>query len=54
METCSQLKKQYDDCFNTWFSEKFLKGDTDDTPCSALLQVYKECVQAIFFFNFIN
>ncbi|CAG5087350.1 Similar to TRIAP1: TP53-regulated inhibitor of apoptosis 1 (Homo sapiens) [Cotesia congregata] len=43
MESCSQLKKHYDECFNTWFSEKFLKGDTDDSSCSSLLQTYKEC-----------
>lgn len=46
MEPCSGLKKTYDDCFNVWFSEKFLKGDTDDSICAPFLKVYKECVEA--------
>lgn len=46
MESCNQLKKQYDDCFNHWFSEKFLKGDNDDSACSSLLKTYTDCVQA--------
>lgn len=44
MEACSELKQKYDACFNYWFSERFLKGDTNDTMCSTLLNVYKECV----------
>ncbi|XP_065161145.1 TP53-regulated inhibitor of apoptosis 1-like [Atheta coriaria] len=42
---CTELKKQYDACFNTWFSEHFLKGSTDDKMCAPLLKVYQECVQ---------
>ncbi|KAI5696729.1 TP53-regulated inhibitor of apoptosis 1-like [Diaphorina citri] len=42
---CTQLKHQYDECFQTWFTEKFLKGDTDDSMCSPLLKVYQSCVQ---------
>lgn len=44
MEDCSELKQKYDACFNSWFSEKFLKGDTNDTMCAPLLKVYKDCV----------
>ena len=41
---CLELKKKYDDCFNVWFSEKFLKGDSRDT-CAPLFQVYHQCVK---------
>ncbi|XP_011141219.1 TP53-regulated inhibitor of apoptosis 1 isoform X2 [Harpegnathos saltator] len=44
MEDCSELKQKYDACFNSWFSEKFLKGDTNDSMCASLLKVYKDCV----------
>lgn len=44
MEVCSELKQKYDACFNSWFSEKFLKGDTNDSMCASLLKVYKDCV----------
>ena len=43
---CLTLKKDYDDCFNTWFSEQFLKGDSRDT-CAPLFQVYQKCVKVI-------
>lgn len=45
MEVCSELKQKYDNCFNHWFAQKFLKGDTDDSMCASLLKVYKECVE---------
>lgn len=45
MEPCKELKKTYDDCFNSWFSERFLKGDTNDSKCASLLKVYTDCVE---------
>ncbi|XP_046680801.1 TP53-regulated inhibitor of apoptosis 1-B-like [Homalodisca vitripennis] len=45
MEQCRQLKEEYDNCFNLWFSQKFLKGDDNDEICAPLLKVYKECVK---------
>lgn len=42
---CQQLKDVYDKCFLTWFSEKFLKGSTQDT-CAPLLTEYRKCVHA--------
>ncbi|CEI96240.1 Mitochondrial distribution and morphology protein 35 [Rhizopus azygosporus] len=40
---CTELKQKYDNCFNRWYSEKFLKGDT--TPeCEDLFKDYKACV----------
>lgn len=44
-EDCNELKKQYDACFNNWFSERFLKGDTDDSACAPIFKVYQECVK---------
>lgn len=40
---CNELKKQYDACFNTWFAEQFLKGNTKDA-CSSLFKNYQDCV----------
>lgn len=44
-ENCNELKKTYDNCFNSWFSENFLRGKTDDTQCKSLFLVYQKCVQ---------
>ncbi|XP_075220037.1 TP53-regulated inhibitor of apoptosis 1-like isoform X2 [Lycorma delicatula] len=45
MEACKKLKEEYENCFNLWFSQKFLKGDDNDEMCAPLLKVYIECVQ---------
>ncbi|KAG5461428.1 MAG: mitochondrial distribution/morphology family 35/apoptosis [Olpidium bornovanus] len=40
---CTPLKQKYDSCFNGWYSEKFLKGDT--TPeCEELFKEYRACI----------
>lgn len=45
-EKCTQIKQEYDGCFNSWYSEKFLKGDA--TPkCDDLFFKYKECLLVI-------
>lgn len=44
-DNCNELKKQYDSCFLTWFSEKFLKGDTNDEMCAPYFKVYQQCVK---------
>ncbi|KAK3084446.1 hypothetical protein FSP39_013678 [Pinctada imbricata] len=41
---CQELKQKYDECFNKWFSEKFLKGITKD-DCKDLYNVYTACVK---------
>jgi TRIAP1/MDM35 family protein len=28
-EDCTSLKSKYESCFNTWFSEKFLRGEVN-------------------------
>ncbi|XP_066587450.1 TP53-regulated inhibitor of apoptosis 1-like [Prorops nasuta] len=44
-ETCNELKKQYDFCFHSWFSEKFLKGDSNDSECDPMFKIYQQCVK---------
>ena len=43
-EGCNDLKKAYEECFNKWFADKFLKGHKDD-PCGPLFRVYQDCVK---------
>ncbi|XP_050435875.1 TP53-regulated inhibitor of apoptosis 1-B-like isoform X2 [Adelges cooleyi] len=45
MEECASVKKDYDQCFNSWFKDKYLKGDDDDSMCSELLKNYTNCVK---------
>ena len=42
---CNELKAKYDSCFQLWFSEKFLKGDSSEDMCKPLFIVYKDCVR---------
>lgn len=44
-ENCNDLKSKYDSCFNQWFSEKFLRGHTDDSMCKPLFKLYNHCVK---------
>ncbi|KZC11273.1 TP53-regulated inhibitor of apoptosis 1 [Dufourea novaeangliae] len=46
-ESCNHLKKEYDGCFKVWFSEKFLKGNFDDSMCSNYFKQYNQCLQVI-------
>ncbi|KAI8847212.1 mitochondrial distribution/morphology family 35/apoptosis, partial [Chytridium lagenaria] len=40
---CQDLKQRYDQCFNKWYSEKFLKGERDE-ECEDLFKLYRACV----------
>ena len=42
---CSELKKKYEECFNLWFSEKFLRGEKDDSECRDLFEAYRDCLK---------
>ncbi|XP_004413899.1 PREDICTED: TP53-regulated inhibitor of apoptosis 1-like [Odobenus rosmarus divergens] len=42
---CTDMKREYDQCFNRWFAEKFLKGDGSGDPCTDLFKRYQQCVQ---------
>lgn len=41
---CQEAKEKYDACFNSWFSEKYLKGNTKD-ECAELFKIYQACVK---------
>ena len=41
---CQELKERYDECFNKWFREKYLKGETKD-DCAEIFKDYQACVK---------
>ncbi|KAI3877551.1 hypothetical protein MKX03_024967 [Papaver bracteatum] len=41
---CAQLRSAYHQCFNKWYSEKFLKGEWDKEECVSEWQKYKACL----------
>ncbi|ODV62258.1 TRIAP1/MDM35 family protein, partial [Ascoidea rubescens DSM 1968] len=41
---CTISKKRYDDCFNNWYTEKFLAGKSMKNECQELWLTYKACV----------
>lgn len=50
---CQNLKNEYDACFNTWFSDKFLKGNYNDA-CADIFKRYQACVKVSIFFLLQN
>ena len=48
-DKCTELKQNYDSCFNKWLQDKFLQGDRDhDGACGELFSKYQVCLlQAI-------
>lgn len=43
---CTNLKHDYDKCFNEWFGERFLKGDIEPpSNCDNLFKKYQECIK---------
>jgi TRIAP1/MDM35 family protein len=42
-QECDLFKQNYDKCFNKWYTDSYLKGETNDT-CADLFKVYKKCV----------
>ncbi|XP_061683344.1 TP53-regulated inhibitor of apoptosis 1 [Syngnathoides biaculeatus] len=44
-EACADLKREYDQCFNRWFADKFLKGERGAEPCADSFRLYQRCVQ---------
>ncbi|AAS50848.1 ABR078Cp [Eremothecium gossypii ATCC 10895] len=43
---CTPLKETYDQCFNTWYSEKFLRGRSTENECTESWYAYMHCVEA--------
>ncbi|XP_013623506.1 PREDICTED: uncharacterized protein At4g33100-like [Brassica oleracea var. oleracea] len=41
---CADLRTAYHNCFNKWYSEKFVKGQWDKEECVAEWNKYRECL----------
>ncbi|AFZ79663.1 hypothetical protein BEWA_025120 [Theileria equi strain WA] len=46
-ENCKHLKELYDQCFNRWFKNDFLKGNFTD-KCNIKLKDYRACLKEYF------
>lgn len=45
-DECTSLKKDYDNCFNKWFREGYLKGDTNNV-CGEVFEKYQTCIKNV-------
>ncbi|VVT47482.1 uncharacterized protein SAPINGB_P001733 [Magnusiomyces paraingens] len=41
---CTDAKKAYDNCFNEWYSEKFLKAKSVTNECEDTWREYESCI----------
>lgn len=41
---CTKLKKEYDECFNDWYTNGFLNAKSNTNECEDMFIDYKECV----------
>ncbi|KAL7001782.1 hypothetical protein U1Q18_002929 [Sarracenia purpurea var. burkii] len=41
---CAHLRAAYNNCFNRWYSEKFVKGHWDKQECVSEWQKYRDCL----------
>ncbi|TXG61854.1 hypothetical protein EZV62_013217 [Acer yangbiense] len=41
---CALLRTAYHNCFNRWYSEKFVKGQWDKEDCVSEWQKYRACL----------
>lgn len=41
---CNEAKAHYDNCFNEWYTQKFLKGKSLQNECTEFWDSYKTCV----------
>lgn len=42
---CNDLKYQYDQCFNVWFTEHYMNGHYNNHECQKVFELYTECVK---------
>ena len=44
--SCNEVKQNYDNCFNKWYTDKYLAGkfEPGEEPCSDLFKKYKLCL----------
>ncbi len=45
---CTELKHKYDACYTVWFTDRFLKGDTNDEMCAPFFAMYQQCLKVLF------
>ncbi|KAJ7966389.1 Mitochondrial distribution/morphology family 35/apoptosis [Quillaja saponaria] len=41
---CAHLRAAYNNCFNRWYSEKFVKGQWEKEECVSDWQKYRACL----------
>ncbi|KAG5547845.1 hypothetical protein RHGRI_013505 [Rhododendron griersonianum] len=41
---CAHLRTAYHNCFNRWYSEKFVKGNWDKQECTSEWKKYRDCL----------
>ncbi|KAL4649243.1 hypothetical protein ACB092_01G001600 [Castanea dentata] len=41
---CAHLRSAYHNCFNRWYSEKFVKGEWKKEECVSEWQKYRACL----------
>lgn len=41
---CANLRAAYNNCFNRWYSEKFLRGQCDKEECVSEWKNYRDCL----------
>ena len=41
---CQEAKEKYDACFNSWFSDRYLKGHNEN-ECEPMFKVYQKCIK---------
>ncbi|GKV03656.1 hypothetical protein SLEP1_g15924 [Rubroshorea leprosula] len=41
---CADLRSAYHNCFNRWYSEKFVKGRWDKEECVSEWEKYRACL----------
>lgn len=42
---CDELKQQYDECFNVWFTEHYMNGHYNNEGCNKVFELYTDCVK---------
>jgi len=42
---CDELKQQYDECFNVWFTEHYMNGHYNNEACNKVFELYTDCVK---------
>lgn len=41
---CDSLKLIYDECFNEWYSKKFVTGNEKEIGCEEEFKKYQKCI----------